>query len=52
LEKRFETLLMNARPVNTIPDPKTDVADAAWLAQLLRRGLSRASFISPPPTPR
>ena len=30
-----------------IPDRKTDVSDAAWLAQLGAGGLLRASFIPP-----
>jgi transposase len=52
LEDGFETLLVNARHVKMIPGRKTDVADAAWLAQLLECGLLRGSFIPPPPIRR
>jgi transposase len=34
-----------------LPGRKTDVADAAWLAELLEHGLLRGSF-APPPTIR
>jgi transposase len=48
LEGGFELLLVNAKHVKMIPGRKTDVADAAWLAQLLECGLLRGSFIPPP----
>jgi transposase len=48
LEGSFELLLVNAKHVKMIPGRKTDVADAAWLAQLLECGLLRGSFIPPP----
>jgi transposase len=48
LEGAFELLLVNAKHVKMIPGRKTDVADAAWLAQLLECGLLRGSFIPPP----
>jgi transposase len=44
-------LLVNAQHVKAVPGRKTDVKDAAWLAELLRHGLLRASFI-PPRAPR
>lgn len=44
----FELLLVNARDVHQLPGRKTDVADSAWLAQLLECGLLRSSFIPPP----
>jgi transposase len=44
---RFELRLVNARHVKMLPGRKTDVADAAWLAQLLEHGLLRASFVPP-----
>jgi transposase len=47
LEGTFEVLLVNARHVNAVPGRKTDVKDAAWLAELLQHGLLRASFIPP-----
>jgi transposase len=47
LEDEFELLLVNARHVKQVPGRKTDVTDAAWLAQLLEAGLLRASFVPP-----
>ena len=49
LEERggFELLLVNARHVKIVPGRKTDVADAAWLAELLEHGLLRGSFVPP-----
>ena len=38
--------VVNARHVKAVPDRKTDVADAQWLASLARAGLLRASFIA------
>jgi transposase len=46
-EASFELLLANARHVKNLPGRKTDVADAAWLAQLLECGLLRGSFVPP-----
>lgn len=43
----FELLLVNPRHVKNVPGRKTDVGDAAWLAQLLECGLLRASFVPP-----
>jgi transposase len=43
-----ELLLVNAAHVKNLPGRKTDVADAAWLAQLLECGLLRGSFVPPP----
>jgi transposase len=47
-EAGFELMLCNAQHVKNLPGRKTDVADAAWLAQLLECGLLRGSFV---PTP-
>jgi transposase len=47
-EHDFELLLVNARHVKMVPGRKTDVGDAAWLAQLLECGLLRGSFVPPP----
>jgi transposase len=47
LEGTCEVLLVNARHVKAVPGRKTDVNDAAWLAELLQHGLLRASFIPP-----
>jgi transposase len=45
LEDRFELLVVNAAHIKAVPGRKTDVRDAEWIAQLLRHGLLRASFI-------
>jgi transposase len=41
----LELLVVNARHVKAVPGRKTDVKDAEWLAELLRHGLLRPSFI-------
>jgi transposase len=48
-ERGFQLLLVNARHVKILPGRKTDVCDAAWLAELLECGLLRGSFVPPPP---
>jgi transposase len=45
LEGSFELLLVNAQHVKQVPGRKTDVKDAEWLADLLRHGLLKASFV-------
>ncbi len=47
LEGRLEVLLVNAQHIKQVPGRKTDAADCAWIAQLLRHGLLKASFIPP-----
>ncbi len=47
LEDEFEVMLVNAAHVRNVPGRKTDVSDAAWIAQLLEHGLLRASFVPP-----
>jgi transposase len=37
----FEVMLVNARHVKNLPGRKSDVSDAAWLAQLGAHGLVR-----------
>ncbi|CAJ61297.1 transposase (partial) [Frankia alni ACN14a] len=49
LEDQFECWLLNAAHVRNVPGRKTDVADAAWLADLVAHGLARSSFVSPKP---
>ena len=49
LETDVEVLLVNARDVKSVPGRKTDVSDAAWLADLGAHGLLRASFVPPEP---
>src|SRR5215210_4838873 len=48
LEGEMEVILVNARHVKAVPGRKTDVRDCEWLADLLRHGLLKASFIPPP----
>jgi transposase len=45
LEDRFSLVLVNARHVHNVPGRKSDVRDCEWLADLLRHGLLRASFV-------
>jgi transposase len=45
LEGEFELLVVNAQHIKAVPGRKTDVKDAEWIADLLRHGLLRASFI-------
>lgn len=47
LETSIEVILVNARHVKAVPGRKTDVRDCEWLADLLRHGLLKASFIPP-----
>jgi hypothetical protein len=42
-------LVVNAHHIKKVPGRKTDVKDAAWIADLLRQGLLRSSFIPPLP---
>ncbi|KDA40958.1 hypothetical protein BMG523Draft_04201, partial [Frankia sp. BMG5.23] len=49
LEDQFECWLLNAAHVRNVPGRKTDVADAAWLADLVAHGLVRPSFVPPKP---
>jgi transposase len=41
----FELLLVNARHIKAVPGRKADVRDSQWLAELLRHGLVRGSFV-------
>lgn len=47
LESVMEVILVNAKHVKAVPGRKTDVRDCEWLADLLRHGLLKASFIPP-----
>src|SRR5947209_6886176 len=49
LEGRFQVILVNAQHMKAVPGHKTDVKDSEWIADLLRHGLLRASFIPPKP---
>lgn len=48
LEDACTLLLVNAAHMANVPGRKTDVADCAWIAQLLECGLLRGSFVPPP----
>src|SRR5512136_3468050 len=45
LEGRFAILVVNAEHIKALAGRKTDVQDAEWIADLLRHGLLRGSFI-------
>src|SRR3954471_15568247 len=48
LEEVMEVWLLNAAHMKAVPQRKTDVKDAEWIAQLLEHGLLRPSFVPPP----
>ena len=45
LEEQFDLFLVNARHVKAVPGRKTDAKDCEWLADLLRHGLLRSSYV-------
>ncbi|MEX2426153.1 MAG: IS110 family transposase [Thermomicrobiaceae bacterium] len=45
LEEAFELLLVNAQHIKAVPGRKSDVKDCEWIADLLRHGLLRPSFV-------
>ncbi len=47
LEDDFTCWLLNAQHLRNVPGRKTDVADSAWIAQLVEHGLVRPSFVPP-----
>lgn len=49
LEDQLEVWLLNAEHLHHVPGRKTDVADSAWIAQMIEYGLVRPSFVPPPP---
>jgi Transposase len=49
LEDDVACWLLNAQHLKNVPGRKTDVADAAWIAQLVEHGLVRPSFVPPRP---
>ena len=50
LEERLpQVWLLNAEHLRNVPGRKTDVADSAWIAQLVEHGLVAPSFVPPPP---
>jgi transposase len=46
----FDLVLANAAHVKNVPGRKTDVNDAAWLADLMAHGLIKPSFVPDEPT--
>ena len=49
LEDGHRILLVNAHHIKSVPGRKTDVKDSEWIADLLRHGLLKASFLPPKP---
>lgn len=47
MEDELPVMLVNAKHARNVPGRKTDVSDAAWLAQLAAHGLLRSSFVPP-----
>jgi len=48
LEDALTVILINPEHAHALRGRKTDIKDAEWLADLLRHGLLKASFIPPP----
>lgn len=49
LEGQFDLTLCNAAHIKQAPGRKTDQKDAEWIADLLRHGLLKKSFVPPQP---
>jgi transposase len=49
LENHFTLIVGNAHHIKVVPGRKTDVKDAEWIADLVRHGLIKPSFVPPPP---
>lgn len=45
LDTNLEVLVVNAQHIKQVPGRKTDVKDAEWLADLLKHGLLKPSYI-------
>lgn len=45
LEDHFELVVGNATHIKNVPGRKTDVKDSEWIADLVRHGLIRKSFV-------
>jgi transposase len=43
----LQAILVNAAHIKAVPGRKTDVKDAEWIADCLKHGLLRASFVKP-----
>lgn len=49
LEDQWKVILMNAQHMKAVPGRKTDRKDSEWIADFLRHGLLKASFLPPQP---
>ena len=49
LEGGFQLVVGNATHIKNVPGRKTDVKDSEWIADLLRHGLIKSSFVPPKP---
>jgi transposase len=47
LEGSVQIVLGNARHMKNVPGRKTDIADAQWIAKLLRHGLIQPNYVPP-----
>lgn len=47
LEEHFHMVLANAQHIKAVPGRKTDMMDCQWIAELLRHGLLRGSYVPP-----
>ncbi len=45
--EKIPAILVNAKQVKNLPGRKTDIKDAEWIANLLRHGLLKPSFVKP-----
>jgi len=45
LEEHFQMLLANAQHIKAVPGRKTDMKDCQWIAELLKHGLLRGSYV-------
>jgi transposase len=48
LEEHFQMVLANAQHITAVPGRKTDMMDCQWIAELLRHGLLRGSYVPSP----
>ncbi|MCL2865062.1 MAG: IS110 family transposase [Lachnospiraceae bacterium] len=44
-DEQISTIIVNAQHIKGVPGRKTDMKDAEWIADLVRHGLVKASFI-------
>jgi transposase len=49
MEAHLKVMLVNAQHMKAVPGRKTDSKESQWIADLLRHGLLKASFIPPEP---